>query len=953
MKKSIFTLMALLAVCLTASAQHTVLVNEFSFTPQNLTIQAGETVTWVNQNGMHNINGSAQSYPDNPVGFNSGNPLPAPWDYSFTFNTVGAYQYHCDLHFAMGMTGSVTVVPASSQGGVIITEFMYNPPGPDTLEYVEFYNNGSSAVDMTGWQVTQAVEFTFPSFTLGAGEYVVVCNNAQGFQAAFGLAAFQWDGTGALNNTGETIKLKNASDVVVDSVAYKAGTGGWPVAANGQGPSNVLCDYDSDNNDPANWAAATTPTGVFIGVVEILANPGAASNCPTGTLIGFSPTNISVLENAGTVYTNVVFSGVSPTPVTVTVSLSPLSTVSNGDYVLDLPITLSLPAGTAGDTVEIAIQIVDDAEIEIPEILVLELTNPTGDATITSNGQLFTLTILDNDALQTNSLLITGIYDTQPAGAGVKGIELQALQHIPDLSVFGVESANNGSGSIGVETVLPAVSLNAGECFYLADDAAKFLDFFGFEVDFTGGAVNINGDDAIVLYENNQVIDVFGEVTHSGGNLPWLYTDGWAYRKSGTGPDGSTFVLDNWEFSGVDALDNVPNNASAPIPFPTCAYSVTAPTTVIAKDDSAQTPFNTAVTINVLANDIQPIPLTSLTVTTPPANGSAIVNGLENITYAPNTDFCGTDVFTYEVCDAAGCDQATVTVTVGCQISYPAYDIAPVTTVNASGHPDSLGLTCQLEGIVHGIDIQGITPSIQFVIIDPTGGITVFGNKKFGYAVKEGDRVVVQGTISEFNCLTQIEADTLWFVSSGNTLATPQVTTFIDEQFESELIQLTNLTMVNPSQWLGNGSSFNVDVTNGTFTNIMRIDNDCELSTMPAPTGPFHATGLGSQFDNTSPCDGGYQFLPRYAADIIPLNSAAEELLGEKIQIYPNPATGQFFIQSKLKFDELVISNLLGQPVKLLKNPAASQDISDLPPGVYLLSFRIGETSRTVKLVKQ
>ena len=71
--------------------------------------------------------------------------------------------------------------------------------------------------------------------------------------------------------------------------------------------------------------------------------------------------------------------------------------------------------------------------------------------------------------------------------------------------------------------------------------------------------------------------------------------------------------------------------------------------------------------------------------------------------------------------------------------------------------------------------------------------------------------------------------------------------------FESELIQLTNLTFVDPAQWLGNGGNFEVEVTNGTFNNLLFIDADTELSSMPIPQQPFHAIGLGGQHADAPP----------------------------------------------------------------------------------------------------
>jgi hypothetical protein len=847
--------------------------------------------------------------------------------------------------FLIGKTSKL-----SGQNTVIITEFMYNVPSADTLEFIELYNNGSTPVNMEGWKFF-GVDFTFPAYTLDPGSYTIITGNAVGFNAAFGIAAFQWASGSGLNNTGETIKLLNAASVVVDSVAYKAGINSWPPAANGQGPSNVLCDYNADNNDPANWAAAVTPTGKLIGTTEILANPGSASACALGAVVGFLNNSISLPENAGTTLVKVKIEGGKANPTSVTASLSATSTASGTDYSATLPVTLTFPGGVASDTLEISVNIADDAEIEGAETLVLELSNPTNEATISPNGGLFTLTIIDNDAPQTNAMVITGVFDTQPAGTGVKGVELKALQNIPDLSIFGLEAANNGGGSTGVETPFPAIALNEGDCFYVADDSTKFFDFFGFYPNVLGGAANINGDDAIVLFENNIISDVFGETTIDGTGQPWEYTDGWAYRRNATGPDGNLFIPGNWKFSGINELDSIPNNASAPNPFPTCAYSSIPLTTADAKDDNASTPFNTAVTINILNNDELPIPLSSVGVTNGPSSGTATVNANTNITYTPNPGFCGTDVFTYQVCDAGGCAEATVTVVVSCPISYPSYSIGTVTTVNNTGNIDSLGVTCKLTGIVHGIDFQGGN-FVQFVIIDQTGGITVFSTKSYGYTVNEGDEVVVQGKIAESNCLTQIAADTIIAISPGNPLVTPLVTTTLDEEAESELIELTNLTLVNPTQWLGNGNSFNVEVTNGTTTYTMRIDNDCELSSMPAPATTFTARGLGGQFDNNSPCDGGYQFLPRYADDITLLINTENEILGHEISLYPNPASDRVYIRTEIEFDVATVSNVLGQTQQTILRPGNTIDVSSLKAGIYVLTFRVADATWTGKFVK-
>ena len=44
--------------------------------------------------------------------------------------------------------------------------------------------------------------------------------------------------------------------------------------------------------------------------------------------------------------------------------------------------------------------------------------------------------------------------------------------------------------------------------------------------------------------------------------------DGWAYRTSSTGPDGATFSLGNWSFSGINAVDGCTDNGSCSSSFP-------------------------------------------------------------------------------------------------------------------------------------------------------------------------------------------------------------------------------------------------------------------------------------------------------------------------------------------------------------------------------------------------
>ena len=173
-----------------------------------------------------------------------------------------------------------------------------------------------------------------------------------------------------------------------------------------------------------------------------------------------------------------------------------------------------------------------------------------------------------------DDLVITGIIDGPLTGGIPKAVELYAVNAIPDLSIYGIGLANNGGGSDGIEFTFPADSVPAGSCIYVATDAVSFNAFFGFDPSYIDGdATANNGDDAFELFTNSVVSDVFGDINVDGTGEPWDHLDGWAYRNSGTGPDGSTFVLGNWSFSGTNALDGETSNATAAIPFPLGTYS--------------------------------------------------------------------------------------------------------------------------------------------------------------------------------------------------------------------------------------------------------------------------------------------------------------------------------------------------------------------------------------------
>lgn len=202
-------------------------------------------------------------------------------------------------------------------------------------------------------------------------------------------------------------------------------------------------------------------------------------------------------------------------------------------------------------------------------------------------------------------LIITGVFDGPLSGGTPKAIEIYVVNDISDLSTYGIGSANNGGGTDGEEYSFSG-SATAGDFLYMTANDTEFTTYFGLTANFVDGTANVNGDDALELYFNGNVIDTFGDINTDGTGESWEYLDGWAYRQDSTGPDGGVFVENNWTFSGINAVDNCSDNASCSSVFPLGSFSFSgSPCGVNFGDVSYNCATNTigdnndAVTINI------------------------------------------------------------------------------------------------------------------------------------------------------------------------------------------------------------------------------------------------------------------------------------------------------------------------------------------------------------------
>ncbi len=93
-------MMLVLSVAVANAATIEVKIDNFAYTPQTITVKAGDTVTWTNGDDIpHTVTSKTGAF--------RSKALDTDDKFSFTFATPGIFPYFCALH--PHMTGSIVV----------------------------------------------------------------------------------------------------------------------------------------------------------------------------------------------------------------------------------------------------------------------------------------------------------------------------------------------------------------------------------------------------------------------------------------------------------------------------------------------------------------------------------------------------------------------------------------------------------------------------------------------------------------------------------------------------------------------------------------------------------------------------------------------------------------------------------------------------------------------------
>jgi len=339
---------AVLAVLLPHQAHAatvTINITDDQFTPQTVTVNPGDTVTWVNHGSdQHTVTADGGA-------FDSGTLSPGQ-QFSAIFNQPGTYAYHCKFHGGVGGVGM--------SGTITVTGNAQTYVGTQSASYVNPNANYYASVP-SGYTTT------YPTGTTAAGSSVNVAQLTAQVQSLLAqITALQAAGgttgtAGAVNSSscpliGRVLKYGSSGDDVtrlqqflaLDPTVYPEGTVSGHYGALTQA---AVQRWQTKYNIVSSGTADSTGFGVVgprtAAAISLLCSTGG------GTTGGTTTSSPSV----GGYIQVTPLSGTAPLTVSVRATVNTTTTCGGATYTLDygdstVPQQIPVPTGTCGQIIQ-------------------------------------------------------------------------------------------------------------------------------------------------------------------------------------------------------------------------------------------------------------------------------------------------------------------------------------------------------------------------------------------------------------------------------------------------------------------------------------------------------------------------------------------------------------------------------------------------------------------------
>ncbi|RSK44071.1 endonuclease [Hymenobacter rigui] len=310
---------------------------------------------------------------------------------------------------------------------------------------------------------------------------------------------------------------------------------------------------------------------------------------PAPTIKFASATGSIVEGNTGTsTYTvNVTLSGSAPTAavtIPVTVSTSGTTAVSPADYSLSTT-SLTFVAGQATQSFPVTVSVAGDTQPEPNETVRLVLGTPTTGGAVLGAPSAHVLTITNDDQApagspctdlffseyvegNTTNTKVLEIYNPSPAPISLAGIEVRLF-------------ANGATSPTATQALTGTVA--PGDVYVIANTGVA-SPIVAAQTDLQSSVCFFNGDDALLLMDGTDTLDVIGVIGQQpagGWQLPGggSTTNATLVRKAtvNAGQKRWSQAAGEWQFVGTDIYTNVGSHTSGCI---TTATTKAAPLNV-------------------------------------------------------------------------------------------------------------------------------------------------------------------------------------------------------------------------------------------------------------------------------------------------------------------------------------------------------------------------------------
>ncbi|OIQ30026.1 MAG: hypothetical protein BM564_04465 [Bacteroidetes bacterium MedPE-SWsnd-G2] len=566
------------------------------------------------------------------------------------------------------------------------------------------------------------------------------------------------------------------------------------------------------------------------------------------------------------------------------------------------------------------------------------------------------------------SPIITMVVDGPCSGGNPKVVEIYADGAV-DFALYSIQNQTNANtGDFGNTQDLSALGTVTDGFVYIttggsADGIASDFPTIDAGTTLESNTVNINGDDRIRLILNSDlsVVDQFGVSDTDGSGSTWEYLDSYAKRVDGTGPDGA-FIEANWTFGGANTLDGLGICSGGTVNVETevggvGTYSTTGSTNpvlaITAPSDGAEfAPGTTEVTMSVITQNF---------VVANPGMGDGHIHWQLNTVMQPmkydldDVVIPVTDGETYTVYMELVDDSHTpIAPAVNQTITFSVASgttVADIAALRADVETNGAGGYYTISGGVTVTHTDGYQ-NRHWIQDSNIAGVLIYDADDVLTTYSEGDNISgLQGTTLISNGVLRFIPTADSATLNGNAMVSPQLVTIAElnanpDDYESELIQVANVTFVDGDGVATFSTGSNYDLTDGTNTLVKRTEffgADYIDTVIPSTELPLVA-GVAGEFNGTA------QIYVRSMSD---LTLSVNAVTATQFSVYPNPTSlGYVNIKSNsASMMSVQIFDILGKLVKDANTTNNTISLSNINSGIYILKVEQDGNSITKKLV--